>query len=364
MDEFKKEKPLYWKIYEKLKKDIEEGKIKKGELISPEIQLTKIFNVSRITIRKALQLLQNENFIKRKKRFGTEVIYEPKKLRDKKAIGVLLVDITRPFFNEILKGIQYCLDKNGYKLVLCDTENKNEKEKEYILRYKDAVGGFIIAPCTENKNLPIYAELIVEKVPFVFIDRYIPELNTDYVVSDNFEGGYIITKHLIELGHKNIAVIAEPEATSVNERIEGYKKALQEINIKKEYIFSSGKRGFENGYETGKKIIKDFPEITAVFCINDDVAIGCLKAIIECGLKVPDDISIAGYDNLPFSYQIHPGLTTIEQEKFEMGKKAAEILLNRIEKGIDKNRYKVELPVNFIKRNSTSFPKKNIYEKK
>ena len=360
MSKFKKEKPLYLTIYEAIKKDIEEGKIKKGELIQPEQELTKIFGVSRVTIRKALELLLKNNYVKRKKRYGTEVIYEIKKIRDEKAIGVLLVDITRPFFNEILKGIQQILDLKGYKLILCDTENDNEKEKEYIMRYKDNVAGYIIAPSTENRNLPVYAQLIVEKVPFIFIDRYLPELNIDCVTSDNFQGGYIATKHLIELGHKNIAVITELEASSLTERIEGYKSALKEANIESTFILRGEKRGFRNGYEMTKKIINEYPKITGIFCLNDEIALGCMKCLHEHKINVPKEISVIGYDNLPLSSQIHPTLTTIEQKKIEIGKKSAEILIEKLEKPEKKQTQIIKFPVEFIKRESTGVCKKII----
>ncbi|MCM8786083.1 MAG: GntR family transcriptional regulator [Candidatus Omnitrophica bacterium] len=354
MSRYKKEKPIYLMIYEAIKKDIEEGKIQKGELIYPEEELTKIFRVSRVTIRKALELLLKENYIKRKKRYGTEVIYEIKKIRDEKAIGVLLVDITRPFFNEILKGIQQILDLKGYKLILCDTENNNEKEKEYIMRYKDNVAGFIIAPSTDNRNLPVYAQLLLEKVPFVFIDRYLPELNVDCVTSDNFQGGYIATKHLIELGHKNIGVITELEASSLSERIEGYRKALEEAKINSYYIFRGERRGFKNGYEMTKEIIKKYTQITGIFCLNDEIALGCIKCLQENKIKIPDEISVIGYDNLPFSSQIHPTLTTIEQKKIEIGKKSAEILIEKLEKTEKRQSQIIKFPVEFINRESTS----------
>lgn len=353
MSRYKKEKPLYLMIYEKIKRDIEEGKIKTGDLLHPEEELCKIFKVSRVTIRKALELLLKNNYIKRKKRFGTQVIYERKKIRDEKAIGVLLVDVTRPFFNEILKGIQEVLDINGYKLILCDTENNNDKEKEYILRYKDIVAGFLIAPSTENRNLPVYAQLLLEKIPFVFIDRYIPELNVDCVTSDNLQGGYIAIKHLIDLGHKNIAVITELEATSLLERIEGYRKALKEAGIDKEYIFKGETRGFKNGYEMTKNIIKEYPQITGIFCLNDEIALGCIKFLQEKKIKIPDEISVVGYDNLPFSSQIHPAITTIDQQKIEIGKKAGEILIEKIEKRLKVSPQIVRFPVKFIKRDST-----------
>ena len=307
-------------------------------------------------MRQALAKLQRENYITRKRSYGTEVIYSPRATRDEQAIAVLVVDITRPFFSEIVRGIQMVLDQKGYKLLLCDTKNINEKEKEYIAKYKDLVGGFIIAPATGNQNHIYYGQLLSEKVPFVFIDRYLPEFNVDAIVSDNEKGGYLATHHLLALGHRRIAVLSEPEATSLLGRIEGYKKALKEYGLvsDEKLIFTGKSRGFENGYTLIQKIVRTYPDVTAAFCLNDDIAWGCLKGLCEVGIKVPEEFSVVGFDNMNFAEKLTPPLTTVNQPKFQIGEKAAEILISRIEKRIKSIRELVSLPVELIIRKSTT----------
>lgn len=347
-------RPLYLKIYQLLKKQIEEGKLANGEIIPSEYQLAKDFKVSRVTMRATLGRLQKENYIMRKRGYGTEVIYSPEKIRDKNSIAVIVVDILRPFFSEIIKGIQAKLDKEKYKLILCDSENSSEKERDYIIRYKDIVAGFIIAPTTGNQNHAYYGQLLTEKVPFVFIDRYLSEFNVDAVVSDNTQGGYIAVKYLLELGHRKIAFLGEPAATSLIDRIEGYKKALLEFGIKPkdEYILFGEKRGFEAGYSLADKIMNEFPEVTAALCANDDIACGLIKAMAERGIKLPEGFSIIGYDNIPFLFSPHPSLTTIEQQKHKMGEKAAEFIIERIEGKYKEKKKIVYLPVKLIKKDS------------
>lgn len=354
--------PLYVKIFRLLKNQIEEGKLKNGEILPSEYQLADDFGVSRVTIRQAFLKLQQQKYIKRKRSYGTEVTFSPEIKRDEKAIAVLLVDITRPFFAEILKGIQVEFDKHGYKLILCDTENIDEKEKNYLERYKNLVAGFIIAPATGNQNHAYYGELLAEKIPFVFIDRYLPEFNVDAVVSDNIQGGYLATKHLLELGHRKIALLCEPEATSLVERIEGCKKALSEyeVPLDERFIFCGEKRGFQNGYHLIKEVIKSYPEITAAFCMNDDIGWGTLKGLSELNIKIPEDFAVIGFDNLPFTLQLHPPLATVDQQKYKMGENAAEILINRIE---GKTKVKGEiifLPVELIVRESTAKVKSRV----
>lgn len=347
---------MYLQVYEYLKKKIEEGKYRSGEILPSEYRMAEDFGVSRITMRQALAKLQRENYITRKRSYGTEVIYSPRATRDEQAIAVLVVDITRPFFSEIVRGIQMVLDQKGYKLLLCDTKNINEKEKEYIAKYKDLVGGFIIAPATGNQNHIYYGQLLSEKVPFVFIDRYLPEFNVDAIVSDNEKGGYLATHHLLALGHRRIAVLSEPEATSLLGRIEGYKKALKEYGLvsDEKLIFTGKSRGFENGYTLIQKIVRTYPDVTAAFCLNDDIAWGCLKGLCEVGIKVPEEFSVVGFDNMNFAEKLTPPLTTVNQPKFQIGEKAAEILISRIEKRIKSIRELVSLPVELIIRKSTT----------
>jgi GntR family transcriptional regulator, arabinose operon transcriptional repressor len=358
--------PLYRRVYRHLKDRVEKGEYRNNEMLPSEHYLSEIFQVSRVTVRQALACLEKEKYITRKRGYGTEVVKPSISSRDKKAIAVLLVDVSRPFFGDILKGIQSRLDSRGYKLLLCDTGNLNEKEKGYLLRYKDVVAGFIVAPATGNCNHSHYGQLFAEKIPFVFIDRYLPEFNVPYVISDNIQGGYIATNHLLELGHRKICVLSEPAATSVLERIQGYEKALWKHGFTpdKNLIFHSKERGFETGYALIKKVLEENPDVTAAFCLNDDIAAGCLKRLMELNTAVPEEFSVVGFDNLDLTWKSHPSITTVNQPKFQMGQKAAEIIINKIEGGYEtKKTQKASLPVELIIRESTGTAKSAVLER-
>ncbi len=358
-------KHLYQQIYLSLKKQIEQGKMVNGRIIPSEYELAGEFGASRVTIRRALLKLQEEKYLIRKRGYGTEISYHPEPRKDEKSIAVMLVDITRPFFAGILKGIQDKLDWEGYNLILCDTENLSGKEREYLSKHKNSVAGFIIAPATGNQNHAYYGELLEKKIPFVFVDRYIPEFNVDTVFSDNMQGGYLVTKHLLNLGHKKIAVLSELEATSLIDRIEGYKKALLEYGLSpaENLVFCGKERGFLAGYHLIKEVIESRPEVTAAFCLNDDIGWGALKQLAEMKIKVPENFSVSGFDNLDFASNLHPSLTTVNQSNYQMGEKAVEILLGRITGKLTGKKETVSLPVELVVRESTgkirlkTFPK-------
>lgn len=359
------EKPLYKQIYLFLKQQIEEGKLGKGEIIPSENELADQFSASRVTIRRALLELQGEKYLIRKRGYGTEVSYPPETNKDGKSVAAILTDVTRLFFALILKGIQDKLSSEGYNLICCDTENLCEKEKEYLLKHGNSVSGLVIAPATGNRNHAYYGELLSNKVPFVFVDRYIPEFNIDAVVSDNVQGGYLAVKHLLDLGHRRIALLSEPEATSLQGRIEGYKKALAEYGLDPEenLVFSSEKREFHAGYGLIEEIVRSHPDVTAAFCLYDDIAWGALKKLSEMGIRVPQDFSIVGFDNSDFASKLYP-LTTVNQEKYQMGVKAAEILLGRITGKLTARREMVFLPVELVIRESTDKPRLKSFPKK
>ncbi|MFH0797289.1 MAG: GntR family transcriptional regulator [Candidatus Omnitrophota bacterium] len=348
-------KYLYLQIYHSLKQQIEKGKLVKGEIIPSEYALADKFRVSRVTIRQALLKLQREKYLVRKRGYGTEISYSPEVKRDEKAIAVMLVDITRPFFAEILKGIQGKLDQEGYKLILCDTENSSEKERDYFSKYTGSVAGFIVAPATGNQNHAYYGGLLAEKIPFVFVDRHLPEFNVDAVLSDNVQGGYLATKYLLDLGHKQIAVLSEPEATSLSERIDGYKKARLEYGLpeNENLIFRGEKRGGPAGYHFIREVIENRPEVTAAFCLNDDIAWGALKRLAEMKINIPQDFSVLGFDNLDFTSNLYPSLTTVNQLKYQMGEKAADILLGQITGKLTNKKVVFSFPVELVVREST-----------
>lgn len=351
----KSPKLLYLQLKDILLQEIKAGKMFSDETLLREKDLQEIYQVSRNTVRRAVWELIKAGFLKRVKGKGIFIISRsPKIVRDSKQIGLIILDVEDEFFSKISRGVEDIAHKREYSVILCNSDNETQKEKVYLHNLKNRVAGFIIAPATGNQNHAYYGDLLQKKIPFVFIDRYLPEFNVDYVVSDNAEGGYLATQHLLNLGYQRIALISDPECTSTRDREEGYRKALKEYGVKtdKSLIKRSGLRNFEAGYHHTKKLLqlKSLPE--AIFALNDEIARGSLEAVKEAKMQIPKDIALVGYDNLSLSFHLEVPLTTVNQSKYEMGAKAAELLIDRIEKKKNKIQ-QVVLDTNLVIRNST-----------
>ena len=191
-------------------------------------------------------------------------------------------------------------------------------------------------------------------IPFVLVARYFDDVDTDYVVADDVQGGYLATAHLIEKGHEKIAFINGPAYnSSAIERFQGYKKALEEHNIElNEKLIRNGALTMEDGYTYGKALLMDHdPQPTALFTFSDFVALGAMKAVHELGLRIPDDIAIVGYDDIDFAFCLESPLTTIRFPKREIGEEAISVL----EKKIDgqKCHSNLKIPVELVIRQSS-----------
>ncbi|MCL5070693.1 MAG: LacI family transcriptional regulator [Actinobacteria bacterium] len=249
-------------------------------------------------------------------------------------IGVIIPDITTMFFSMIVRGIEDFSRENNLNLIIGNSDNDVNKELYYLNEFnKRNVDGIIIS-CTERKkeqNKHIIT-LLEKQKPLVLIDRYIPDIYSSYVITNNIRGGYLAARHLIEQGHKKIALINGPKTISIcTERKVGFIKALNEFNLnfdKKLEFF--GDLDAKSGYEIMEKIHNSKNKVTAIFAICDLIAIGALKYLKDKKLLIPDDYAVVGFDNLPYSFLLKPNLTTIEQQKYLMGNKAANILIKNI----------------------------------
>ena len=268
-----------------------------------------------------------------------------------KIILVVVPNITEQFFSKILKGIDAVASKNAYKVLLCDTANSVDKEMEYInlLHQKQADGMILLTARIDKEKLLDLAN----QFPVVLACEYIDVAKIPTVSINNVSSSREITEYLITLGHKNIAHITGCiEGIVSRDRVEGYKQALalHHINFKEAYVIE-GDATIQSGYLQMKKLLNFTNPPTALFAHNDEMAIGAISAVKEQGLKVPDDIAIVGFDDLEISRIVEPQLTTINQPRFEIGKKAMELLLMRIKNETIKNE-KLVLEYELIIRDS------------
>ena len=259
--------------------------------------------------------------------------------------------------DSLVRGVQDVCEKYGYSVLVVNSDDIQEKESSYLkLLYSRRVDGVILttAGYREEEEFPKEELLLLKKMNIVLIDREINGMTTPIVKVNNFGGAYSAVKYLLAMGHKKIMYLAGIKKTKTNqEREKGYLTALREVQINWKNELAADFRldtAFQKivQYWSQLKNSDDLP--TAIFSANDLMAIGALKAFAQLKLRVPEDISIIGFDNISFSDCTYPPLTTIAQPTYLMGQKAVETLLKVINK--QKIKKSIELETELIERDS------------
>ncbi|MEP1955059.1 MAG: substrate-binding domain-containing protein, partial [Algoriphagus sp.] len=222
-------------------------------------------------------------------------------MKSTKTIGLIVPDIANPFFSEIARSIENEARNNGYFVILGDSNDDQKLEEELVsLMQKRRVDGLIIAPV--GKDSKTFEQLVSRNFPLVFVDRYFEELDGSYVSSSNYEGAVKATKFLIGNGHRKIACLQGLHGTSTNSnRVNGYLETLESEGLISDRNLVKGDSYSESdGYLNALILLKEFPQITAVLCLSNLIALGALRAIKELGKKVPEDISLITFDDQPY----------------------------------------------------------------
>jgi DNA-binding LacI/PurR family transcriptional regulator len=268
-------------------------------------------------------------------------------------IGIIIPDINNPFFTAVVRGAEDISLDQKYQVFLCNSDRNPDKEKMYIKSMvMQRVSGAIIVPYEEANLQP----LIKLGIPFVFVNHTLPGLQVDSVVLDNFKGAYEATKHLIELGHTRIGLINAPKQSSVQaQRSIGFQKALLDhgIDIDQEIIVS-GEFNAEDAERATDQILAHPNPPTALFSLNNTMTIGTLKSITKHNLRIPADISIVGFDDMPWLSFFTPPITVVQQPTYDMGTQAAQLLFNHIENSETGEAKKLTLDPKLVIRNSTA----------
>src|ERR1051325_9304110 len=246
-------------------------------------------------------------------------------------LGLVLPDSANPFFAEISRSIEDEAFKKGYSVFLCNTELDTQRELFYVdvLSKKQVDGIIFVAAGDQPDSLDF---LLRQNMSVVMIDRDLPNVEVDAVLTDHRLGGFLATHHLIELGHTRIACIAGPSSiTPSAERITGYRQALEEANLPyDDSLVLRGDYHAQSGMELTHVLLAMTPRPTAIFALNDLMALGALRAAAEANYSVPRDLAIVGYDDLELARFTSPSLTTIAQPKKEIGSQAVNLLAARI----------------------------------
>lgn len=269
-------------------------------------------------------------------------------------IGVVIADISDPFFAPIVKGIEKAVREEGYHLILCDTDEDYQVEKEALRTLMEKrVDGLLITPV--QTSFQDIVELKKKKIPFVLLCRHFnfELLETDYVVTNDVEGAVLAVTHLIEKGHRKILFINGPTyVSSAKERLAGYKRAFLEAGVKlDESLVREGGIKMEDGYRITKQELARPLQFTAVFAYSDFVALGVMKALKEANLRIPQDIALVGYDDIDIASFLEVPLTTVRIPKYELGVEGFRLLKRKM-KGEADSLEKVILPTELVVRES------------
>jgi LacI family transcriptional regulator len=269
-------------------------------------------------------------------------------------LALLLTDITNPFWTTVARGAEDAANESQYNLILCNTDESEEKQKQYTqMLLRRQTDGILLVPASST---PQAVELFQrQKVPTVILDRSIPDVEVDEVRSDSEAGAYQATRHLIEMGHRHIALLTGPEYVSTaKDRAEGFRRALNEsdLDCPPEFV-QWGKFTRESGYEATKHLLQFNPRPTALFAGNNFIAIGAMVALNEAGCRVPEDMAIVAFDDLPPTLTIEPFFTAVVQPAYEMGFQAAQLLISRLTGEHEEGSTKIILTPELIIRRST-----------
>ncbi|MFZ5753312.1 MAG: LacI family DNA-binding transcriptional regulator [Bacillota bacterium] len=259
-------------------------------------------------------------------------------LKKTSTIALLIPNILNPLYPQVAKGVEDVAHQKGYNVLLCNTEEKEHKERDYLeMLIEKRVDGLILTSSLLRK---VDFDQIKEKqIPFVMIGKNEGNIEANRVFTDYILGGYLATQHLIEIGYTAIAHISGPKSQLASrEKLQGYKKALQEANISlDERYIVEGDNEIEGGYLGVKKLLKLPEPPQAIFAANDLMAIGAIDAIKSEGLRIPEDVAIVGFDDIKISSLIEPKLTTISQPVYKMGLIAARLLFDCIENNLEED---------------------------
>lgn len=253
-------------------------------------------------------------------------------LRRTETLGVIVPDISSPFYAGLVRGVEQEASANGYHLILCTTAGKLSKEELYLrlLGERRIDGMILMTPRGDEETI---RRVQGEEFPLVVVDRDIQAADEVVeVIVDNLHGALTATEHLIELGYQRIGFInGIPELQASRDRLRGYRLALQEHGIvPHDDWICTGDFQEEGGYRCMQKLLDVNPPLDAVFAASDLMAVGAIKAIREAGKRVPDDIAIIGFDDIPLAAHLDPPLTTMRQPMAEMGAMASRLLLHLI----------------------------------
>jgi GntR family transcriptional regulator, arabinose operon transcriptional repressor len=362
-------KPLYLVIMEELQQKIKDKVYGDNDKLPTEIELAQQYGVSRITSKRALIELEKQGLVYRKRGSGSYVQSRAEPAAATRASDLgrnRMISMILPWSStgrlDYIQGASEYLDARGYFLSIHITGWNVDKEKDLLLKmYRNGHGGIILYPASSTHNIAIVNALYMNDLPMVLIDQHYEGLPISSVVSDNKAGGYLATERLIRMGHSEIAFFSSIPIdlrSTIRDRFIGYCSALKDhrLPIRMSNIVSdifAGGAESEERLERMSAIVKELVErgVTAVQVEHDDLAIELTKACQAAGIQVPETLSIVGFDNEENANYAPVPLSTVSQNYYEIGRHAAELVVDQIENNVAASR-QVVIPVEWVERNS------------
>lgn len=341
-------KPKYFTLMEELKEEIISGRIQPGEKLPSENQFTVQYSLSRHTVRKALSLLEQEGYIEACHGKGTFCSEKMRHMKKSRNIAVVTTYISDYIFPRLIQGIDNVLSEQGYSIILKNTGNSRQKEAKCLeeLLQKD-IDGLIIEPSKSQlscRHPGLYENLEKYQIPYIFIQGIYTEMkDKPHILMDDARGGYLVIKYLLEQGHRRITGFFKADDIQGIQRHKGYVRALQEAGIPYDpdlvvWFHTEDRRSKPSMMV--KEMVKTGSLPHGIVCYNDQIAVQVIESLEDCGLQVPKDISVTGYDNSLYA-QRGTGITTIAHPQERLGEMAAELILEKIN-GVSEEDSKVE----------------------
>ncbi|HEY3321806.1 MAG TPA: LacI family DNA-binding transcriptional regulator [Planctomycetota bacterium] len=280
------------------------------------------------------QTEENVQALASKLSFAPNQLARSLRLSRSQSIGLVVPDISNPFFASTARGVEDQARQRGFSVLLCDTQDNTDVEKQ-VLRLLESrnVDGLVVLPVGQScEHLLRYED---GRTPLVVVDRFFPTLKVASVTSDNYAGARDAVEHLISRGHRVIGGLQGLPGTLPNEdRLRGYRDALARHRLKHDAALIAGEDfGERSGYTHALRLLKARPDITAILTLSSPICLGAFRAMAELKLKVPEDVSIVCFDDPPYAPFFATALTTVAQQNEEMGRRAAKMLFERIERG-------------------------------
>lgn len=279
------------------------------------------------------------------------------RFKQTKTLALVIADITNPFFTTLARGVQDTAGEQSFNVIFCNTDESERKQADQLITLvQKRVDGVLLVPARSSAE-PV-SFLSDQGIPVVVVDRRVPDCLADSVRCDSVAGARELTRLLLDLGHRQIAALSGPESVSTAlDRVTGCRQAFTEAGLECSLLLACHDEYTQaGGYRMAQRALSHSPRPTALFAGNNFIAFGAYRAIRDAGLRVPEDVALVAFDDLPPSFTVDPFLTVVAQPAYEMGQRATQILLDRLLSQRDTPCQEIILPYKVIVRRSSGDP--------